>query len=311
MLNVPEPSPPVPQVSRTPVRVVRMGVICSRIAAAAPATSSTVSPLAASDVSRRAICSSPQSPLHDAVTACRRTSDPGPWPVEQRLNHRRRYPCVSKPKRLAAKDDFLAAASPSLCRQDRRYVRPTDAASTPHLNKTTTVPERSAGKCCATGRSFRDPCGPFSLTTSLDYLIRAARRIPLFRRRTPLTIQARRAAPRRRSKSGWEPCVCAALLRAASAAGRVGTARLGSRDDHQESYLGRRSRHRRCRRHDAGPVRAPVGSRRRHGHRRQRAARPGDTQRASGDRAARSAPLASPGRGLASRRRIAGPFAPS
>ncbi len=55
MLNVTDPVPPVPQVSSSPVREVRIGVIWSRMAAAAPATSSIVSPLVASSVSSLAI----------------------------------------------------------------------------------------------------------------------------------------------------------------------------------------------------------------------------------------------------------------
>jgi hypothetical protein len=46
MLKVCDPSPPVPQVSSRRVWRVRMGVICRRMVRAAPAISSTVSPLA-------------------------------------------------------------------------------------------------------------------------------------------------------------------------------------------------------------------------------------------------------------------------
>ena len=61
-LKICEPVPPVPQVSSTPVRRVRMGVMCFRIAAAAPAISSTVSPFARSAVSSSAISFSAARP---------------------------------------------------------------------------------------------------------------------------------------------------------------------------------------------------------------------------------------------------------
>jgi len=62
MLNVPEASPPVPHVSTRPERFVRIGVMWRRMAAAAPATSATVSPLDRSPVSNRAISVSLHSP---------------------------------------------------------------------------------------------------------------------------------------------------------------------------------------------------------------------------------------------------------
>ena len=55
MLKRVEPPPPVPQVSSNSVWWLRMGVMCRRRAVAAPAISSTVSPLAASAVRKRPI----------------------------------------------------------------------------------------------------------------------------------------------------------------------------------------------------------------------------------------------------------------
>ena len=54
-LNMVEPPPPVPQVSRISRWWLRIGVMWRRMARAAPATSSTVSPLAAKAVSSSAI----------------------------------------------------------------------------------------------------------------------------------------------------------------------------------------------------------------------------------------------------------------
>ena len=60
MLKVSAPSPPVPQVSISPSRDERMGVMFRRMAAAAPATSSAVSPLSLNPVSSRPISPSLQ-----------------------------------------------------------------------------------------------------------------------------------------------------------------------------------------------------------------------------------------------------------
>ncbi len=54
-LNIVESPPPVPQVSSTSAWRERIGVMWRRMATAAPAISSTVSPLAASAVSSRPI----------------------------------------------------------------------------------------------------------------------------------------------------------------------------------------------------------------------------------------------------------------
>ena len=58
MLNVPRPSPPVPQVSTTSRPSVCSGVTRSRIAIAAPVISSAVSPFMRSAMSNALFCTS-------------------------------------------------------------------------------------------------------------------------------------------------------------------------------------------------------------------------------------------------------------
>ena len=65
ILKVFEPSPPVPQVSISPERRVRMGVIFFRMAEAAPATSSTVSPFSCKAVKQPGDFLLRAMPLHD------------------------------------------------------------------------------------------------------------------------------------------------------------------------------------------------------------------------------------------------------
>ena len=62
MLKVPEPSPPVPQVSTRSSREDSKTVMCLRMAPAAPAISATVSPLATSASRNARISSSAQMP---------------------------------------------------------------------------------------------------------------------------------------------------------------------------------------------------------------------------------------------------------
>ena len=70
MLNVFVPSPPVPQVSSSPVRFERMGVIISRIPRAAPTISETDSPLARKASSNCPISSSLARPASIQTMAC-------------------------------------------------------------------------------------------------------------------------------------------------------------------------------------------------------------------------------------------------
>ena len=84
-LNIFESPPPVPHVSSTSACRDRIGVMCRRIASAAPAISSTVSPLAASAVSSRPIWSSVHWPRMmaskaAAISSKERFPPPATWP---------------------------------------------------------------------------------------------------------------------------------------------------------------------------------------------------------------------------------------
>ncbi len=93
MLNVPEPSPPVPAVSTRSSRAGVTGTTCARMARAEPTSSSTVSPLARSATSSPAIwagSASPRitSPITSSVSPALRAS-PGEQAVDRLRDHAR------------------------------------------------------------------------------------------------------------------------------------------------------------------------------------------------------------------------------
>ena len=86
MLNVPLPSPPVPHVSTRSWRSDVIVVMCLRIARAAPATSSAVSPFSLSFSNKEAIWSSSHCPLitrsiTSAISAIVRSSPEVTFPI--------------------------------------------------------------------------------------------------------------------------------------------------------------------------------------------------------------------------------------